>query len=269
MKKFLISLILAFAASSILHAAGETDVRISFYTEGPDRYQDGTSVLTNEFYTLVWAKKGTDFYGFNADCSLVSNGVNEVLALCPKAKRRKKDPECGYLPTCGATVPLEKATKMADGSLYIVLLDTRKADRTLSQQLDSGVESWSRKPLMVKGYTNVVCMTTAAAELSGQFGITSPITVSLPSLVPEDTPRPVVSSVSFRDEPSGRKMVICVTNTVAYLSYFAKGQSLGGDSPIVPESFSAADGRQAPADEIEIVVPAAETKGFFKVTEQH
>lgn len=51
--------------SAMLFANNVADTRISFYTEGPDRYSDGTVVLDGESYALVWSKDG-QFDGFTA-----------------------------------------------------------------------------------------------------------------------------------------------------------------------------------------------------------
>ena len=56
--------------SAVLSADVVSDRHLVFWTNGPDRYADGSSVQNGECYALVCTKAGAAFAGFNADGSV-------------------------------------------------------------------------------------------------------------------------------------------------------------------------------------------------------
>jgi len=265
MNKFICAVVLAVGAAFSALAGGQGDIRITFWTNGPDTYPDGSSVLPNEFYALVWSQTGKPFYGFNADGSgadaiLVSNGVNRLLGMFPVAKGKKSDPTFMRCPEC-----LQTVASLAAGSLHVVLLDTRVADGTvLSPFVTNVVENGSVTnvfPTKVNGFAYA----TPEVEASGtpQCEVES-LQVDTISELPKDTPSPVVSRVALFNDVSGNRMMeIGVTNTVQYLSYQASSVTLSGQ--FTGTNSAGVDGGSVRGAEIQIIVPASKTNDFFKV----
>jgi len=105
--------------SAMLFANNIADTRISFHTEGPDRYSDGTVVLDGESYALVWSKDG-QFDGFTASGGCV-DAQDKVLLIAPIAKG-------GRCPSVLFQVPVAQAEELAGGKYAVYLLDTRVID---------------------------------------------------------------------------------------------------------------------------------------------
>ena len=116
MKKTLIFAMAAFAASSLAFAA-QNDTLISFSTQGPDKYMDGSQVMDGECYALVWTPSGETFGGFAADGSLVKQTDKLVLAA-GLAKG-------GCCPMTLFEVDAAVADQYKNGEFAVYLVDTR------------------------------------------------------------------------------------------------------------------------------------------------
>ncbi len=117
MKKSLLSLLAVLAGLCF----GEVnDTLVSFKTNGPDTYKDGSVVLDGECYALVWVENGSTFGGFNADGSLVSAN-DKVIVVASLA-------EGGRCPPTLFEIAAKDAEKYAGGSFGLYLLDTRIKD---------------------------------------------------------------------------------------------------------------------------------------------
>jgi len=262
MKMILSLLALAASATMGVLALGQNCTTVYFKTPGPDAYKDGRSVLPGEFYALVWSAKGHGFYGFNADVSLVSNGVNAVIVMYPKAKASRNDSNKVYLPKCGIDLTPEQTVAYGqNGTLHIVLLDTRKSETELCDKIDAGNNTY--KPMLVNGYENVASVTTGAAVAAGTFSIDSPISITKLSGIPADAPRPVITDVALREGGNGREMVLTVKGTAAYLRYTA-GDAKSVDHRKVADSTTEY-GLENPDDVITIVVPAKDNMRLFQI----
>jgi hypothetical protein len=108
-----------FSLAAVLHANSVEDARISFSTQGPDRYADGSTVLDGECYALVWSKDGV-FDGFSADGACV-DAQDRIVLLAPIAKG-------GRCPDVLFQIPAAEANELAGGKYAVYLLDTRVAE---------------------------------------------------------------------------------------------------------------------------------------------
>ena len=276
MKTAICSMVLAVTAA-LSASAAVNDLRLTFYTKGPDTYKDGTPVKDGEFYALVWVAKDAAFRGFNADGTLVAKEGNELIAAVPFA-------ENGHLAFCAKLIAAADMRRYEGGAFELVMLDTRNADGTVSAAKRVG-ETGAWELAAVNGYQPIASVTPQAAALSTALNIASPIRIGLTSEIPEGTPQPVITSTELREGPNGREMVIRVKGTAAYLRYTAAAVELGGtaasgeaasgeaangeavSSPLQKElSPTSSNGAADPDDEIEIVVPATGSSGLFKVT---
>ena len=106
----------AMLAASPLFAA-QNDTLISFSTNGPDKYMDGSQVLDGECYALVWTPSGETFGGFAADGSLVKSTDKLVLAA-GLAKG-------GCCPMTLFEVDAAVADQYKNGEFAVYLVDTR------------------------------------------------------------------------------------------------------------------------------------------------
>lgn len=252
MKKTLCTMLAALAA--VAATADVDNVRITFQTPGPDRYQDGAKVLDGEFYALVWVADGASFRGFKADGALVATEGNALIAQGPAAKG-------GRLPLCKAEVTSAQAVTYANGSFKVVLLDTRDADGSLSAKVAAADGSWA--PSKVNGCSEVAGMTARDAAYAASLSIEAPITIAMDSEVPEGTPAPVITGFRLRQGANGTEAVITVKGTVPYLNYCAASVS-AGEGTAEALTDAAANGA-ANGGEVEIVVPANGKSGLFKV----
>ncbi len=104
---------------ALAHANSVEDARISFSTQGPDRYADGTVVMDGECYALVWSKDG-DFNGFAANGECV-DAEDRIVLIAPIAKG-------GRCPKVLFQIPAAEANELAGGKYAVYLLDTRVAE---------------------------------------------------------------------------------------------------------------------------------------------
>ena len=100
------------------------DTILTFSTQGPDTYGDGTTVLDGERYALVWVKDGTAFAGLTADCKPLAE-TTKVIAVAPLAKG-------GKCPETVFEIDAEFAETLKGGGFALYLLDTRVSKTELS-----------------------------------------------------------------------------------------------------------------------------------------
>ena len=95
-----------------------SDLAISFSTDGPDYYADGTAVQVGEKYLLVYVEEGAAaFAGINTDETLV-DATNNTIVIESLAIEGSK---------CDFTVVEYPPEMYQGGQFLIVLLDTRNA----------------------------------------------------------------------------------------------------------------------------------------------
>jgi len=263
MKKTLLTTMLtlfaAFAAT-----AEESGPTIMCITIGNDTYTDGTTVLKDELYALVWTKENT-FGGFNADGSLVNVSDKLVRFLCGA----DHDPNFHQgdnmgLPLMQFQIPAAEAATYDSGYLHIVMLDTRNADGTLSTPIV--VSGSNVKPAAVNGYeakgTTQVSKGFANAYAYEGF----PIRIASESSIPvEKYKKPVIVGISFDGDGDNRKMMIAVTNTASYLRYTSGDVTLGSESLPTTKGATAVNGGEKDTDAITVTVPAVGTNQLFRI----
>ena len=101
------------------------DTILTFSTQGPDTYGDGTTVLDGERYALVWVKDGTTFAGLTTDCKPLDPKNTRLVVVAPLAKD-------GCCPATVFEIDAAYAATFAGGSFALYLLDTRVEKGLLS-----------------------------------------------------------------------------------------------------------------------------------------
>jgi len=250
MKKKLLSTLLLLAAF-----AATADVAVDMKTTGVDKYNNGDTVLDHEFYALVWTA-GSEFSGFNADATLV-NPADKLLTAVPYA-------ENGKLPRTSHQILEKDVPGLSKGSLHIVLLDTRNADGTLAD----AAAGESRTLKVVNGYRSVFSKTFSAMIADSLLKITDFLQIDMASIIPAGTPQPVITGVTLREGASGREMVIRFKVTAAFLRYTAGGVQLGSAQIVPAEGATSVNGADSESQEIEVVVPATDDEGLYKIIRQ-
>ena len=237
MKRFA-TLACALALAAPVFAA-QNDALITFSTQGPDTYGDGSTVLDGEYYALVWVKDGAEFAGFQADGTVVDPDTSACLIAVPRAK----DGHCRPV-----TFELSDALvqKYQGGSFGVWLLDTRIADGDGGTVVGGIAKS-------VNGYGQVA---TAASANGTVFA--GAVTVTALSALPAGTPKPVIKAMEVKDG----YVFITVEGTVPYLQY-----NVAADSTPALDAAEEADVPQTgDADQdILLIAPADGDSGFFRV----
>lgn len=252
MKKMLV-LAMGVLAGAMAFGGAQNDLRVTFCSEGPDRYADGAAVLDNEYYALVWVKSGATFKGFAADGSLVDATGSRLLAEGPWAKGGR----CRFMLHA---IPAAQAASYANGAFRLVLLDTRNADgASLSKPAASGA------PAAVNGFALVAETAVGADGLSTSLNADGAIVVTQASAVPPTAPKPEITSLQVVDTPNGKMLKLKVKKTVPYLRY----NVAGGETPQTVDvdhlAVQGANGAATTEDEVELLVPVEGSNGFFKV----
>lgn len=242
MKKIL-CLAFLISAMSVFAAAPSW---IDFSTTGPDLYADGSQVLDNEVYALVWVAKSAEFAGFNAKGEIVDSTVNKLICRAAVAK----DGACPFI-----RYMLDGGNQdLNDGEFRVYLLDTRikYEDGTAK----AGVKNDSGAFVAVNGYEKVNAKivkggTVAVAKENAASGADA-----LASLLPADVPQPVIRSFDYAD---GR-VLLKVANTVPYVQYTVEGfMKLGAEGTVVANGVNGKEGT------VNLIVESPGDFRFFKV----
>jgi len=271
MKK-LVCMIAGLLAAVAFGGGQEDNQFVTVYSNGPDRYMDGSTVLDGEFYAIVWVRKGAAVPAYSADARLLSASSDCKIVT---AGRWAKSGGCGVTavnqrtgkvvrsPYTWSVSNSDMAYYVANGSFRLCLLDTRKADnKTLADsEMTSAGYSF---PKMINGYVTTAEVTGEAAALATTVGFTSPITVTTASSVPADAPKPKIVRLELRGEGASRVADIWVECTADYLRYTAgSGPTPSSDMSKEAAGAVAADGDGSKT--IKVTVPATEGSGFFRV----
>ncbi len=232
--------------------AGMNNILVTFSTPGPDAYADGTLVLDNECYALVWTPSGSTFAGINADGTAA--GDSKVVIAAPVAKNHR-------CPSITYQIDSDYAADngYTNGTWGVYLLDTRryKADENgviLTDEKGNKIVD-SVGGSTVNGYGEVKTLSNAqmASDAAG-----SAVSVSTTSAAPASAGNLKINDIKF----IGDNVYIYVTGSLSCMSYELKA----GDSP---ESLAApADGKaQYGADEGEMIIITPKKPGaqFFRV----
>ena len=182
--------------------AGMNNVVVNFYTTGPDKYADGTTVVDGEYYALVWTPAGSEFAGINADGTAVA--PSEVVLKAALAKGGK----CPYV-----TFELDEAdaTAYAGGTWGVYLLDTRAFAKTAD---GAAAATGAAGSAATHGY--------ALAATVGSFASASAAATTVNGL-PADKQDAKITNIKVADG----KVFITISGTVSTASYSLNA----GDTP--------------------------------------
>ena len=212
MKKTLIAGFAGLLAASVFAGSVKDNVVVTFYTQGPDTYADGTPVVDGEYYALVWTPKGSEFAGINADGTAVA--PSKVALKAPLAK----DGKCPYVKfeLSADTVESQYST---DGTWGVYLLDTRK----FVTAEDGTAAATGSTGSAVNGYG---LATTADFSTMGGFAAASASTVAQ-NAISADKMNAKITSIKVADG----FVYITVAGTVSTANYALKA----GDTPTAQE----------------------------------
>ena len=251
MKKMLV-LAMGVLAGAMAFGGAQNDLRVTFCSEGPDRYADGAAVLDNEYYALVWVKEGAAFAGFAADGSLVDAAGGKVVVEGPWAQ----DGHCRFM---SLQIPADEAPAYAKGAFQLYLLDTRNADGASLAGSRDGV------PGAVNGYAMVAETSGGADGWSSSLSSSGAIKVETVSALPKDAPQPQITDLKVVSTPNGQMLKLKVKNTVPYLRYNVAGGETPATVDVDHVAAEGANGAATKDGEVELLVPATGSGAFFKV----
>lgn len=243
MRTILISLILTACATVFAH--GLDDVCVSFSTQGPDRYADGSAVLDGECYALVWSADGK-FEGFTAGGGCLDTNDSVVL-VAPVAKD-------GRCPRVLFQIPAETAGRLDGGFYAVYLLDTRIA--TGGKVKPAGTAGG--RPVLMNGYGAVSAKLGvdagggAAVDVGNEDAGTIASSVVSPS---GDCIQPKVKSMRI----DGGNVYLTVENLKGYMRVHG-----GGSVGSFDRTGAAVETSGATAETV-LVAPMNGKSGFYKV----
>ena len=251
MKKAFLSMVAAMAA--VVTFGAQNDLLISFYTKGPDTYADGTAVMDNECYALVWTPNGIE--GSIAADGSASDGA-EIVLVAPVAKD-------GHCPKVVYRVDAERVEtefKTGSGSWGVYLLDTRKYLYD-----EDGNPVVTLAGLKADGKVKLVNASSRVGDATLRAGAGENVSLapgaatstSIDASLPDGALQPKIVGI----EVKGGNVYVTVENAMSYIAYDLET----GDTPdAVTESVQKPrtggdDGK------VILVAPAKEGGAFFRV----
>lgn len=245
MKKLLAGIVAMASAAAFADAA---NTLVYFYSEGPDTYADGSTVLDGERYALVWSQDG-NFDGFTVSGEAV-DANDKVFSIMSRAKNGR----------CPMTVfQVDSAEAPAEGTYAVYLLDTRTAaDLTkLSKTVNGKPEVIRATSTTVASYATRTAAFGAATQNEGAK--TSAGAAQATAIAPGTSAAPVVTGIKVE----GAYVYITVQNTSPLLAYDVVTSD---DAAKMDEAANTATPKQFGKDEeITFVVRKDESGKFFKV----
>lgn len=239
MKKTLVAGLVGLLAAASF--AGKDNVVVTFCTQGPDTYADGTPVLDGETYALVWTPTGSAFQGFAADGSAVA--PSKVVLKAPVAKGGK----CPFV-KFEIDETYAKAN-YAGGTWGVYLLDTRTFAKELGA--DGKPQATGAFGAAVNGYGEVMTAKTSVGFVSADGAAAVGA-----GLMPTDKGEVKITNIELKDG----KVFITVSGTVSSAAYaVAEGET---PNAIQPTETAAAGNT---AGEMILVRDQKAGGAFFKV----
>ena len=252
--KTIMSMVFA-AAIGLAATAGQDNLMLTFSTQGPDTYADGTTVVSDgECYALVWVKKGATFAGFNADGTEVDPDTSRILTIVPYA-------ENGH---CAETV-LEIDRGLADayvssGSFELHVLDTRGVDGVPKGDVAGGVKGYGAAAAF--GLTANVSTRAVEGQMTTVKASTAALAATATALPPSvEIPKPVITSIKVENGIVRLK----VKGTSPLLMYGVQSGDAPSDLAPLDLAAARADGVADAEREVEITFPADKGGRFFKI----
>ena len=238
---------------------GATPATITVQSDGPDKYADGADVLVGELYAVVWVANGVTFRFLANGSWNVAEGC-ELLGLV-KTQMAGCCSSWDFMPW-PFQVPLsaEQMARFGSGRFELHLLDTRRLDKTLAptegpDEVPEATRINLATPVVSVSYADVVANQDHCIRLSEP---------AVAALVPEDAPRPIITSC--RLDAERREFVLTVKKTVSYLDYNVSQGTTPTADDLVGGAVAPVEG-VGEAEEMTIRVPLQgnEKNGFFKV----
>ena len=228
-------------------ANGADDTLITFSTKGvePDRYADGTVVLDNECYALVWSKDGI-FEGIRADGAPVDSNDKIVLVAAVAHE--------GHCPEVVFQISAARASELSGGKYGVILLDTRinKGGKVVPRGTVNG------KLTMVNGFGEVADqMKVSASEHATIDELLRPEgqVASKNAAVAENIAQPRIKHIWIE----GNNVFLKVEN----MNGFMRVQ--GGSMPDSVVTMGAATQTDGGDNDVILVAPKMGNSGFYKV----
>lgn len=244
MKK--LSLLFGIALACAVAMADDNASWVRFSSTGPDKYADGTTVLDNEVYALVWVKEGATFDGILATGELVNPADNKIVAQAALADNGACPPVC-YI------ISGENLDLVGKGDFFVYVLDTRvKSDDGTEA---AGVkDETTGKFVSCNGYGKVDASVTVQERTVAAEG---KVATSATTALPADVPQPKVEKIDV----TGDQVVVKVSNTVPYVKYaITAGENIGKIDNNLANGVNGVQG-----GEITLVVENPDKYRFFKV----
>ena len=246
MKK--LSLLLGIALAGAAAMADDNASWVRFSSTGPDKYADGTTVLNDEVYALVWVKEGAKFDGILATGELVNPADNKIVAQAALADNGACPPVC-YI------ISGENLDLVGKGDFFVYVLDTRvKSDDGTEA---AGVkDKTTGKFVSYNGYEKVDASVTVQERTVAVEGAASG-NAAVQSALPAGVPQPKVEKIDV----TGDQVVVKVSNTVPYVKYaITAGENIGKIDNNLANGVNGVEG-----DVITLVVENPDKYRFFKV----
>lgn len=238
MKK-LLSLTMGLAAGALFAVPVPSTSFITFSTQGPDKYADGSVVADGEAYALVWSKDGV-FEGLNADGS-AKDANDKVLYIGNFAK----DGCCG-------TVAFEVAGACAEsGSFDLWLLDTRVFDNGQVVKVGKVNDKVTISRAVKAAATVKASATTPGSGIGAQGGAVA----AAPTVDLAGVQQPKITQFKV----DGDYVVLEMEGVVPGVNYSALGANTPGFANPSEGKPSTATG-----DKLTVIVPKVGDRGFFK-----
>jgi hypothetical protein len=218
---------------------------VTFWTQGVDLYADGTPVLDNEQYALVYVTPGQSVGGFYTDGSLINTTNNQLLCKLPAALNGKcTEQQVQFYPSA--------ITKAAGGKYVVVMLDTRVPSTEATRTLGELVMGW--------GVAGEAAGVSSATTVLGEVAVQQAARVSGNALLPADVGAPVISGIAVK----GDKVVVTVQRVSPNANY-----ELNATDDIKKDkkqwARSVKSQRGAPSGTMELEYPMTDATKLFKV----
>jgi hypothetical protein len=248
MKKILWTVLCVTLAGSLFGVDLKGKRTLTFSTPGVDRYADGTQVLDNEKYALIYmTSAATNFGGFYMDGTLVNTNQNQLLCKLPVAKD-------GRCPEQQVQFDGSLIKKGPGGKYVVVLLDTRAPDTATTGTLGDLVMGWSEP----------VQSSVAESTTGGPNSITTTDAVNSGNvpLLPPDVTAPVITGINVATD----KVTVSVENASpkAYYALSSTDDIKKNKGQWVKTEFANRKKGDA-SGKVELEYPVSEGGKFFQV----
>lgn len=235
----------ALALVALAGGAAEGDAWLTFETEGPDAYADGTAVLDGECYALVWTANES-FGGLSVD-GTPSVAGDRLIVAAPVARG-------GRCPETIFQVSRKTAADLAGGTFGVALLDTRVVSAGGATNLaaraggvPATLNGWGaaagRVALNAPGETGADGAAVAPGAVAGRL-----------ASVPAGVAQPRILDIRLE----GENVLLTVENRGGYV------RAQGGPDVSADAMTGLAQAAPPDGEPVVIILPKQGDSGFFK-----